>query len=340
MKTTIHPLLQYTNQATSGTLATVESSVGIIPQVTMYNGREFTYPLGINEKRHQFFLQLKDKIASILHFENRISPFTEGPCDFNRDGYTRRTGESIAGGLVHVASCLTFSCFCADKALENAADKQEQPTPLGIKQFASRMALGIMYQFQDQISIIKPESYELLSRYFAILVYDYSLSRFRYYRPDTAYGILMHSCSHYKELCWDLGKTLSLDPSLLCRTAILQADSGFGFTVKQLFSTGVRTVDGSEYEPEAPKSNWDPENKYADRFAELKQAGFPTYRWGTKDVEKYAKLGSNMWDRTRLKMTKQGSDDQNAGEELFWQQAENLAKQYLPAHEFTELQQL
>lgn len=282
-----------------------------------------------DERRRNFFFQLKTAIATKITANNHIGSNREGPKDFNRDGYNATATSNCVPffRLLSMATC----CYADSKMNDLGKRKLQEEIPIGIDQFATRFAIGLIYQFQDQIPLLIPASRSYVVNYFCNLVFCYSLGyeKRNDFSNATVYSLLMHSSNCYRH---GIGKgyyQLFYKPP---EAPNLYTYNGTELTMQHLLSSGVRTMYGGKYEPTNEKN--------LHLFNELKEKNFPAYRKGTKEVElaKYQSSNRGNFHNINLKCTENETNGDSGGkEELFWQEAEALAQQYLSPQEYAKV---
>lgn len=314
-------------------------------QMTDFNGRSVTYPsstssLGIrhelydspppystaiandvnfdnfNEKRRDFFFHLKDRLAEFINQEDR-SPRSD--INYNKDGH----GQSCdCRSEVLLRDCLCLVTLCLSEIIRYCC-YERTGIPEGMKQFATRTALGLSYIYQDVIPKLDAESNKKLAEYFCSLIKHCLFDPTSDYKPylDSIYGILMSSLTR-------------CDASLYSSRDLKTVD-GFTLSFDHLLSMGVRTIDGGIYVPVKT-------DNAVRRFNELQENNIRLYRWGTSDVKK---VNLNLDINLGLTIFEQlGSYNAFPKERVigeFWKSVDNLAKQFLNPEDFqTYVQQL
>lgn len=151
----------------------------------------------------------------------------------------RAAPASVGKIITNVSGAL--GCICAFPIYEMAmrSIRSERPIlPTDIQHFAIRVAMGLVYQYQDHIPILTQSSCDALIQHFVDLTIYYVFSRLsrHYAGPDfvssSIYKMLMHRIIHFY-------------PS----DTPLQTTDDFTFTVRHLLSTGFYSLSGREYYP-------------------------------------------------------------------------------------------
>ncbi len=307
-----------------------------------------------NVTRRNFFFQLKGALANSITENMNRWVGSNTSVAINNDNYDAITNEDHGKTLWDCCNVFTLGIPYLCCSVSNASVTNEiQPN---IKYFANRIALALVYIYQDYIPILTPGSYKDLIDYFTAVVICYCFpTEYRRspddYRQDddkpsdfknsNIYRILMHSLNIY-----ELGVTVP-KPMLKFNTI-----DGFEFSIKHLFSTGVRTYDGGKLEPYQPESRrLFEELKSRDKFHK-----FPLYRWGTMDAYylkglSYRYVGDNPSMRENDLKIVEGNPQtklvggklvtsNDANKTVFWQNVEELAHHYLTEEELKQLREL
>ena len=263
-----------------------------------------------NLKRRQFFLLLQHNLAQAMSSNN-------SSCDtqqksFDRDGYYRSDNSSLSEMLICLGSC----CVLLGRETIRCIRSEQQP-PEDTAQFAARCAIGLVYQYQDQIPLLTEQSQKKLVNYFVEITSLYVFSGGRGdFESSSIYKMLSHRLTRY-------------DPRA---NITLQTDKGFTFTIRHLLSLGIRTLSDAKYNPK--------DRNNLQLFAELQeQKDFPHYRQGTFDflLQRGHMLNDNRlvaMNFTPVRDADYHSREPENSEQEFWKRAEVLAHQYLTSSDY------
>jgi hypothetical protein len=259
-----------------------------------------------NERRRDVFFKLKDALTKALEEECWSEKF-------DKDYFISKSREC---SIMCCLRSVTYTGPGPDVVRRRKEQKEVHP-------FASRMAVGMIYQFQDQIPLLIPESRDVLIKSLKNLVMSYTILGDYFLSSEIGdterirvFDILMSSNNHIS----------SLDtPTLPFK---LKTYNGYAIRASYLFSLGTRTIYGGKYEPQ--------KFIYKMYFDEMKSNNFPSYRWGTSRVESYQRYTTKRRDCIKLECV-QSESGGTSNEEVFWQEAEALAQQYMSPQEFASL---
>lgn len=292
-----------------------------------------------NVKRRSFFFLLKDRLAEYVNSTSYITC-----CDSGYDNM----GMSDCN-LTNWPQC----CPCIWMATVHSSPPCGTTESEGAKQFATRIALGLTYMYQDIIPLLDPENNKRLTDYFVYFIHCYFFQDHDCCagtRTVSIYSILMSSLNRY------------LPGSQNCNVKDLKTVYGLTFSFNHILSLGVHTIDGSLYEATNPRN--------VQLINELKnQNDFPLYRQGTSDA-----IMINLLEPHRNSINLQkvkdpdfvhinlpvevhrtsgsGSTSRQSGKDYlpnallgstfkeFWNKVDHLANSYLSQNEFQSYTQL
>lgn len=330
------PAASVSPPAYQATLIATQSSSGLVMETVVP-------PTNLskeNQRRRDFFIQMRDAFARNLHQRNLRHP---RPKIFKPDGVYVIDHPSQPYNYGFAASC--YECMgCPEETLRasrpsNAGPPQSQGMPLSTKQFAARLALGVVGLYRDHLPIMTDESLRSLRAYFIDTMSTYI------FNMGCGYEERM---DHFKNIgTGTLYQLLMYDIALPTHTSMrLSTITGFNFSLRDLQSTGICTSYGAKYEPQSPSVK--------KRFDKLKlQADFPLYRWGSPDaLDKrwiktfYMNIRSLRGDSVDLNyedgamsfvQTDRGGEQSYNFESDFWKSAELFALEYLSSTEWGSL---
>lgn len=298
-RNTTYPSTQHPSNMPTPISPTIYSATGPNFVITQLNTDQ-------NKRRRDFFLLLEKTIAAATAVAKRDN-LELRRLVFDKNGFSNPASQPERDNCAEFFCCL-LECVFSKRTVRN------EPITQNTRDFASRYALGILYQFQDQIPLLKPETYMFLQTYFVADVICYFICE----NEASIYKILMHSTEHYLT-------TFSNNNAIL-KEKKLETGLGYKFSIEHLYSTGVTTANGGIYEPTNLEN--------VQLFNEMKAANFPIYRRGTKDVQGYPCSGKN-WHSTQLKLVQ--VENSPTVETDFWEKATAFAQQYLNRDEFSKL---
>ena len=205
-----------------------------------------TVGLSVDEKKVKlktFFLK-----TFFFNFKDSLATYLNSNSNFIYDN------EEL---IVNNQNNFDFCCFWRTSSTSTISESE------GVTEFATCMALGLSYMYQDIIPLLDKDSNEILKDYFVYLFRSYLSEPHppRGIRTVSVYSILMNS----------LNRSLP-DRSHNCNIRKLFTTDGFSLSFNHILSLGVLTPDESKYEPRNPIN-----------VALFKE--FPHYyRHGTSDV--------------------------------------------------------
>ncbi len=306
-----------------------------------------------NVRRRTFFFQLRDTLAREIFIVPVLGSSTT-TVKFNNDNY-----EATTGGI---PNCCTLTC-CMNRTSFNS-----DSIPRDINYFAHRIALAVVYIYQDHIPILTSKSNGTLINRFADIVIKYCFPRHHIIdqgegvvyerRPSDfiysdVYTIVMSSLNLREEegLYFRIDQNCCFEVNLGIMPTRLRTNEGFEFSFNQLFSTGICTHDGTKLEPTHPDCQR--------HFNELKnRRNFPLYRWGTIDAynlknrsymyqiqsdrNNYKDISEMPKNDLKIIREERNKDDFQiptnhidfSEKAIFWQKVEDLASLFLTKQEF------
>lgn len=285
-----------------------------------------------------FFYQLRSELATALYRRN--IPFRDSLCSitskksFHRDGYYIDYCVAFSRLMCHAATLGVSDfllCGVVKSGICNSDVCNITEPPSGIKEFAGRVAIGLVHQYQDQMLFLTEDSSKLLIKYFVNKIIEYVFppepvgrdSRRRLFRSNfidsNPYDILMHLTSQF-----EFGPTGQALKTIL----------GFDISIPLLMSISFRTITGEVYWADLTSQQW-----AANAFVQLGKIDFPLLRRATSKVLYMNAVHLHPQQNNivfmpdskfnRISDTAGTGLSQSEERNLFWEEATELAKDYL-----------